>query len=429
MLEKVVSDSGYFAEVLAERLGDIKLKRVQKFMSESVSGGKVLSVKEFLALVDGLDKSFELSEVSEEDTVKVMTMHASKGLEFPVVIVCGLERLMRKEDDKDICFFDRQYGFAIKSFNEEQRTTAETLLRGIIKEKSREEGVKEEMRLFYVATTRATYSLHLTVAGELKTNPAVFVDANCFEDCLPNTLEVTRHDAQDLMSEQQRVEVKTVLLGKPDPQATMRMQSNFAFVYPHLDDTLLPLKSSVTKELAITDEQNALQHYVLDGEDTTDIERGLIAHKLLEYFDFDSVPNVKEQAQKLVLDGVLSNIQIEKINLDRIQKVFDSSVFATVKNAYAIREKSFISSVDARLIKECNTDQKVVVQGVIDLLVVTPSGAHIIDYKYSSLTPDSLAKKYAKQLKIYAKAVQVSTGIKVLSTTVVNLFTGDVVAI
>ena len=109
--------------------------------------------------------------------------------------------------------------------------------------------------------------------------------------------------------------------------------------------------------------------------------------------------------------------------------MFDSGVFATVKNAYAIREKSFISNVDARLIKECNTDQKVVVQGVIDLLVVTPSGAHIIDYKYSSLTPDSLAKKYAKQLKIYANAVQVSTGIKVLSTTVVNLFTGDVVAI
>lgn len=429
VLERVIADSGYLAEVLAERLGEMKFKRVQKFLAETISAGKVLSVKEFLALVDDKDKTFDLSEIAEEDTVRVMTMHASKGLEFPVVIVCGLERNIRVEDDKDICFFDSKYGFAIKLFDTQKRTTAETLLRGIIKEKSREDGVKEELRLFYVATTRATYSLHLTVSGELKSNPPEFIDATCFEHCLPSTIEVTRHDAQDLIEVNQANQVQTVMLGTPDPKATARMQNNFAYLYPHIDDTLLPLKSSVTKQLALDDEQNSLQHYLLDGEDTTDVERGIIAHKLLEHFDFDAKLSVKEQAQKLVLSGVLTQMQIDKINLERIQKVFDSGAFKGVKNAFALREKSFISNVDATLLKECNTEEKVVVQGVIDLLVVTPDGAQIIDYKYSSLTPESLAKKYAKQLRIYANAVQISTGINVTSTTIVNLFTGDVVAI
>lgn len=429
VLEKVIADSGYFAEILCERFGDFKVKRIKKLIAESLSNGKRLSVREFLSLIDNNEKAFGLSEVAEEDTVKVMTMHASKGLEFPVVIVCGLERKMRLEDDEDVCFFDRNYGFALKLFNTEKRTAEETLLRGIIKEKTREEGVKEEMRLFYVATTRATYSLHLTVQGEIKSNPDVFYDATCFEDCLPSTLEVTTHNLEDLRQTQVSNEVKTVLLGSPDQKIVDRISKNFAFNYPFLQDITLPLKSSVTKELVENQEQNSLEHYLFDGEDTTDIERGLIAHKLMECFDFNGVQNVKLQAQALVKEGVLTQEQIEKINLERIQAVLDSGALSHLRNESVFREKSFVASVNASLIKDVESQEKIVIQGVIDLLSVTKDGAEIIDYKYSSLTPESLSLKYAKQLSVYAEALTVSTGIKVKNTTIVNLYTGDVVAI
>jgi ATP-dependent exoDNAse (exonuclease V) beta subunit len=266
------------------------------------------------------------------------------------------------------------------------------------------------------------------VYGAIKNNAPVFVDAKCFEQCLPSTLEVTNHDVDDLLGVNQQAQVQTVLLASPDQKATERMQNNFNYIYPHISDVNLPLKSSVTKELALSnDEQNSLQHYLLDGEDTTDIERGLIAHKLLEYFDFDAKLSVKEQAQKLVEGGVLTQLQLEKISLERIQKVFDSGVFANVKNAYSYREKSFISGVDASLIdKDSVTDQKVVVQGVIDLLVVTPQGAQIIDYKYSGKGAERLRETYAPQLRLYrmaaAKALKIPE--ESIRCTLVNINLG-----
>ena len=67
------------------------------------------------------------------------------------------------------------------------------------------------------------------------------------------------------------------------------------------------------------------------------------------------------------------------------------------------------------------------IQGAVDLIAVGDDGADIIDYKYSSLVPQSLKDKYSKQLQVYARAFTVATGIKVKSTCLINLFTGDVV--
>ncbi|MBR2871519.1 MAG: UvrD-helicase domain-containing protein [Clostridia bacterium] len=427
ILQKVILDCGFMAEIYADSHGELKAKRVRKFLSESIRNGKKLSVSEFLSLIKNDKKTFTMSEIAEEDTVKIMTMHASKGLEFPVVIVCGLERNMRMEEDKNVCFTDRKWGFATKYYDTQTRSTKETLLRAVIKERQREEDVKEELRLFYVATTRATYSLHLMVDGDLGTNPENFVDTKSFKECIPNTIEQTVHDQSEFAISKLEKQKRAVLFGSPSEDATKRIKNNLAYSYPFSEDSLIPLKSSVTKELSLLQEQTALQHYIFEDEDTTDIERGVIAHKLLENLDFSFNLNLQKECEKLMEKGVLDKQSLDKISISKIQKVFDSGVFDRVVGKKLYREKTFIAGVEASLIKECNSNEKVLIQGAVDLIAVGDDGADIIDYKYSSLVPQSLKDKYSKQLQVYARAFTVATGIKVKSTCLINLFTGDVV--
>ena len=147
----------------------------------------------------------------------------------------------------------------------------------------------------------------------------------------------------------------------------------------------------------------------------------------MEKIDFAKEVNLKEQVSALVNKGILTDEQVKKINIERIQKVFDQGVFAGLDNKTLYREKTFISAVDASEISPVTSSEWVVIQGAIDLIAVSDDGAEIIDYKYSSMTMDSLKQKYSIQLNIYAKAFTGATGIKVNKLTLVNLFTGEVV--
>ena len=99
ILDKIVSDSGYENFLLAEKDGDEKIRRLYRFLSETVSGDRVLSVAEFLRRTETSKKAFEFEGGGEDDAVRIMTIHSSKGLEFPVVIVCGLEKPFSRKDE------------------------------------------------------------------------------------------------------------------------------------------------------------------------------------------------------------------------------------------------------------------------------------------------------------------------------------------
>ena len=109
-------------------------------------------------------EAFMLSNTSSENTVKVLTIHASKGLEYPVVIVSGLEHPFNTKDDSKEILQSRDYGLFVKSYDNVKRVKEENILREFVKLQFKKERLREEMRLFYVATTRAKYSLHLIVS-------------------------------------------------------------------------------------------------------------------------------------------------------------------------------------------------------------------------------------------------------------------------
>ncbi len=426
VMNKLVKDNDLDGFLLAEKNGRVKYARLKRFISASVVGGRRLTVKEFLHKVDSCPDAFGFSECGEENTVKAMTIHASKGLEFPVVIVCGLERAMNAEDEQGEILFSRDYGFAVKRYDDLLRTKEETLLRGVIKEDMKRERVKEEMRLFYVALTRAKYSLHLTFESKEDNRKKEFLGADKFLDYLPEYIEATGHRETEFDFIKLYNGVETIMIGKADQEKMQKMTDNFAYAYPYVAETALPLKTDVT---AATKTDDGGYQYVLFDEPSPDTEKGIIAHKLLEYFDFNSPLDLCAQSEIMVKNGILTQEELSKINLKRINKALGNGVLERVKGLKTYREKTFICAVPANMVMDVKSEESVVMQGMIDLLAVDSDRAVIIDYKYSALDADSLVKKYKKQLDLYAFAVEKVLKKRAKDKIIMNIFTGDVVSL
>ena len=98
--------------LLAEENGDKKIGRINLFIEKAQKDGLEMTVKEFLLFIESNPKAFEMTDCTEEDNVSVLTMHKSKGLEYPVVIVCGLEKPGNLSDESAEVLLDREYGFA-----------------------------------------------------------------------------------------------------------------------------------------------------------------------------------------------------------------------------------------------------------------------------------------------------------------------------
>lgn len=426
VLNRLIDQKDIESYLYAEHNGRKKIARLRRLVSATVDGDKKLTVKEFLDRVESSPDAFSFTDNQNEDAVKVMTIHASKGLEFPVVIVCGLERDMRGEDEYGEYLASRKHGFAFKYYNDQERIKKETLLRAVIKEELKRERIKEELRLFYVASTRATFSLHLTYEGEMKERKAIFDGAEKFIDYVPNTVPAILHEPTDFAFTEQKGASRKVIIGQSEDKIVEQLKKDFEFVYPYSADTHLPLKMGVTK--VSQNDQEEVVHLLFD-EPTPDVEKGIIAHKIMEHFDFNSTESLFIQVQKMIDNSILSKEQVEEVNLERINNAINSGAFDSIKNTKLFREKMFLTTVPAEMVLDTQSKESLVLQGVIDLLSIDSDGAIIVDYKYSSLEKESLKRQYKKQLEIYAYATNKVLGYQIKKMVLVNLFTGETVEV
>ncbi len=427
ILDIIISESGYENYLLCENDGDEKVRRLYRFLSETVSGGKVRTVSEFLRRIETSPKAFETLFGGEEDAVKVMTIHSSKGLEFPVVIVCGLEKPFSRRDESKPVLMDRDSGLFENYFDDETRTAYSTGYRETVKARARETAVKEEMRLFYVALSRAQYSLHLIAERSEDTRKNVFstsfINGASFADFLPADLPAEYHLPTEFGLTGIKRRGRQILVGKPDKEKTAKMVKDFAYSYPYIAATALPLKNSVSAAVSLATQEYPV-YSLFAAEGGTDAERGTIAHKIMEHYDFGGA-DFRTQIDEMIKSGALSEEDAAKVDKEKIKKVVLSGVFDGLRGKALYREQDFIVNIPANLVFDTDCTEEVLLQGVIDLLVISPVGAEIIDYKYSVLNAEGLIRKYRKQLELYAYAVEKSLGVKVIRKTLVNIFTGE----
>lgn len=181
LLAGILSESGEEIEQLRAENGEERVKRIDRFLSECGA----LSVSDVLRRLKNNRYQVGFSEAGGENAVRVMTMHASKGLEFPVVIVAGMDNRFDDRDFKEKILTDEEWGFAPLSYNEQNFTAYDTILRALFRERMTARRAEDEMRLLYVAATRAQYCMHFIFREEGEFDFARVGRASKFSDFIP----------------------------------------------------------------------------------------------------------------------------------------------------------------------------------------------------------------------------------------------------
>lgn len=418
----------------------IALRRLQK---EAAAASGELYLGAFLAKIKAGGNKICAPAALASDSVKVMTMHASKGLEFPVVIIADIAVGFGGDERSDMPF-DDDFGFAPRYYGED-RTYRNILLRRLYKARKTKEELGNEINLFYVACTRAKYALHILTGSAQEFNS---VKAN-FAENYADLFDINAFTPRILPDERQNGQVssgvKRVLdCSRADENLLNELRGISSFKYPYKLGEELPVKSSASQLLTILSGENT--DLLFDGEfesgADTGIEAGLAYHKYLELCDFkirDSA-GVESQLESFVKRGVMTVEARSLLSVEKLVKILAMPAFLKVDGNSVYREREFVCrlpSYDYLSLKDgngeveaCDDDgNSVIVQGAIDLLNVRKENgkavaADIIDYKYTAHGDEYLKSKYLPQLALYRSVVCKIYGLdkSAVSATIINIY-------
>lgn len=429
ILDRVMDEKNIEANILATSLAELKIDRIRYLRECCTKNGRAYSVKETSYAIKNNDKFLVRLSGGGENSIKFVSMHSSKGLEFPVVIVLGTEKALSDMDSSDKLLFDRELGFAVKNYLDESRESRQTPLRWLFNLRRKENLFKEELRLFYVALTRASSSLRIAYVGRADFRKEEFNGASRYIDFVPLSIPTKVYSKNGSTLPTTEIHKRQVLISERENK-DCEIARNLNFKYPYINDTTLPLKSTATElNKTVKEEYYSVEKIFSEEVDEDRIERGVIAHKILENYDFSKDQGIRELSKTLVDNGTLTEEQIAKVDLDKIEKAIKGVDIPWLKTAKIYREKSFLLSLPVIEVTDKDSTEELLIQGQIDLLAIKGDKAVVIDYKYSKLSGERLKSKYYKQLDIYAKAVEKILKVKVEGKYLLNLISGETVIV
>lgn len=378
------------------------------------------------------------------DAVCITTVHKAKGLEWPVVIVANTDKLFNTGDSRDpVMLFDTALGCGARLRTEIADGTAvyahRTLPYAALALKSRQKTDSEEMRVLYVALTRARQKLLVTAAlpdpektlagwrarsmravGRTAALSSRWIDwvglsqlgahaefaelqpggeRTAGAVCLTMSLPVSAPPETDIPAPTAR----------PDAATVAAINRRAAFAYP--DAALFHVPS----KLAVTDlaKDKGIQRlykpaFARDGVSAT--ERGSAIHLFMQCADYAAAAvSVENELQRLVGAEYIDPVLAEGISKPKLKAFFGSELGRRVAGSDVLREYAFIDAVDAGDIAALPPQlagRKVMVQGIADCIVLDPDGAILIDYKSDCVRDAAqLVTRYSAQLSLYKKAL------------------------
>ena len=423
LLRRVIIDKRLDLSLLSGKRGKIKVKRLERFLSGLSAGGTEYSLGEFVSNKECILKNIKVSDGAGEDSVRIMSIHKSKGLEAPVVILAGIDKKFFKRSASEPIYMHSVYGLGINRGDVGTKTKYASVIRKFIGLNKKREQRLEEMRLLYVAMTRAEVKLFI-VTEEPIAKAVGFSEVESIRDFLStDDMPVVTVKESELTVDKALAE-RPPVLDKIDEKLKKEIEKNLSFVYPHEDEKRLSLKRTVT-EVSRSAHEEESEPRVLPIFGDTDIEHGVAYHKFLQYSALDP-EGVDDDIARLIGDGVMTEKETEELDKEKLRRILSSGALVKLDGYTLYREKPFIVGIPPELAGE-KGESPILLQGVIDLLAVKGEQAVIVDYKYSSAGAETLRTRYGKQLDLYSFAVEKITGKKVCAAYIFNINTGEAV--
>ncbi len=435
LLSKLYRETGYYDSVGREDGGEarqanlrILIDRAANFESTNARG--LSRFIEFIGKLkdSGQDLATATTLGENENVVRVVTIHKSKGLEYPVVFVAGVGKPFNASDyTRANLFMHKEFGVGAHRTPRDSLLKVKTLATQAVAKKIADESIAEELRLLYVAMTRAEEKLFLvgvtskTALGNLRAvdtpDDYDILAAGKFMDWLLPMKDALEPFMRSRLVEQEEVDAI-------QPRTLERAEEKIFHAPEKLQPTPLekiPAKLSVTelKRRAEEEELPTLENFApkkflyrrpnfMQKKEISGAEFGSLMHKVMQSLNLDGdlSPNgIAAQVEELARRKIIPSEQVKLIKAEKISKFFASELgrrLVTAQEFY--RELPFSRLIDAQ--RFFHVDEKIFIQGIIDLLFKDAAGHWVLlDYKTDRDTED-IAERYRVQLELYAAAVE-----------------------
>ncbi len=469
LCEEIFVRTQYFAAVGAMENGAARRETLRAFTAwadavDSGAGGLAAFLRVVDSTLESKKKSGDNAPAPPSNAVSIMTIHRSKGLEFPVVILADASHRFNLRDTSGAVLTHPALGLGM-SLRAEEGGLYSTVPHKAISAALRAESVSEEMRILYVALTRARDKLIVTaplenarkklsklaqsLAGTGGADAYVLGQAKSFAEWLCTAAllhpdcETLRQEAGvpglPVLSARGRMtagirapqvvggaaEPDTfVRAAAPDEELVERLLQNFRTRYANAQLCALPARLSVS-ELTHGDLPPVLARPAfIYREGMTAAERGTAMHAALQFAELDRArEDLPAELERLTAGGWLDRDAARGIDRNRLSKFLQSPLAQRMCDARTLlREYAFITAVPARRIDPTlppSADAWIRVQGIADVVILNGETAEIADYKTDrGKSAEQLVRMYQAQLLLYRAAVEKRLGVRVMRCTI-----------
>ena len=463
LLRLIYDTTGFYYMVAGMEDGRRKGANLQLLISyaQDYQSGSHRGLGGFVRYLDRAiqrQERFECANIQTGEAVQLMTIHKSKGLEYPICFVAGLDHRFNQRDVQRTVLFHGRLGMAMPVIRPEKGQRYDNLPLVGVRQAIRRENQSEELRVLYVALTRAKEKLILVGSaptkeqlavlakqGEGEVSPYDYLSKNCALDWLllalaqqdsfgelqkpslpeePTLEQLSQAFPEDGVlvrrvkapQQQDQPETSEQAPLQPDAVLEQKLAAQMAEDYPFDRDTRLPAKLSVTQLVRRQTGQEELEPLTLpDPDHLTAAQRGTATHRVLELADLTALAqNPEGEIVRLEQQGLLTSEEGESVSRKAIRGLFASPVGQWLTTAQAVyREYPFLCDLSAESLETGlpqsgkGEQSPLLLQGVVDLILEWEDGVKLIDYKTDRVTqPEELVRRYATQLACYQLAVE-----------------------
>ena len=427
---------------------------------ESVSRRDLTQFLDYLQSME--EKGLKTEGEEASGAVTIMSIHKSKGLEFPVVFLCGLSREFNRENLRAQVLCDKELGLGLSVADTVNRVRYPAISKRAIAAKAVQESLSEELRVLYVAMTRARDRLIMTYAsrnlekdiqdlslrydicgGENLTRDVVSPGQWVLMSVLLRTEAGMLHNLGGRPSETRGSDLPWKIEAVQAPEAAAavqaeeklrpeipeallrRMKESLAFQYGYSDATRMPSKLTATqlkgrqKDSEAAEEAQEPKHIrrhwrkpSFAGGQPGGAARGSAVHTVMQHLNFDrcgSKEGIQKEIDRLVDKRFLTAEEAKAVELDWIAAFFNTEFGRMLcSGASHIREFKFSILDDAEHYGENLDGEKVLLQGVVDCAILEQNSIVVLDFKTDYVTEETLqevAQRYRPQVRSYARAL------------------------
>lgn len=473
LIMRLLAETDYLNTVSAERDGERRrnnLLLLADYAARYEADGTATVGGFVRYIVRQSEGALKAAASTAGDGVRIMSIHASKGLQFPVCIVADMSAEFNASDLRESTLYSFDGGIGFKYFDEATRTQLTTVGREMTADKMRKTSAAEELRLLYVAMTRTQDRLVMLCSvndaekttAEMRT--ALLLCGGRPDRLMPRLRsyakwllatvlihpngKALRGSGTSLVPAETKSKIEINIIypteaAEISEAETVKVPTDNALIdavkesisykYPYEPLTVTAAKSSVS---AIANRAESDKYAFssrpafMSNGGITATERGTAIHRVMELIDFNNADDLESELERLYEWQYISEREFEAVPRADLSKFFKSELFTRISNSPRVsREMRFLTEIPANELvtepAECFENEKIIIQGAVDLCFEEDGGINVLDFKTDRVDgPTALCEAYGEQLKLYAVACERVFGLPVKKTVIYSFALG-----